>query len=340
MKFGFDKIKFSKILLWILPTIFGMLIGIWKIIISYQTGMQIDLNIILSFLYTTLFGFCITCTVWAVTIQFAFWQNKSITMQHEYWDITMGKIPSDEIIKSQIGEKSKYLLLYLANERSKINKNFRLIINDGIWELSTVQLYEVICDSMKLAQKMKILDQDIRRWFELCVPCNEVSNSSTSFNYSKRFLEIVQKRVEIKKDTRFTIKRIFIINSILLPPTKDIMSSNVVKTLNAIWEEEDKYFIDKENNQGTAYLLSSELDNLQRDGVREYKDFVLLDSEICFNEDINYQFQGDSIPSHDTKGAIIINETKINNMECLFDELWKRAHKRYDLSKIKSLQQN
>ena len=267
----------------------------------------------------------------------------------------LGGLPSVEVIKLLVPFKlPPHFTRYLSNERDNQQCGIETLKRDGRWPLSTARLYEVILTSISQSSKIHIIDQDIRRWYEILrsencsLPNNDFKLiTSTTFNYSWSILEHVNKTLISKSTKLKALQRIFIINPEgvsaftdrdcqLAKKGADWSELNpATQVIVLLWAFEQRMREYRSNNRknkkhendliGTRFIQvgSSDITKKKLQRIHNNKDTVLMDSSFCLQEDLVFEVQGSTLTSEDTQSTLLINEGAIQESERLFDEVWK-----------------
>lgn len=332
-------LTWRRYLLWT-PTVIGALVGAWLLLKDIPQGQSV-----VTLVFTTLFGLILTGVATALSTESHRISDLTARKFHEAVTVTLGDIPDAIAVQALYGgEMGPLLRLHLTDAKERIHKAKAGYQSEGKIPLTTPESYEAIVRGMKRAGSIKILDNDIRRWYELldCMKedCELKNLTSATFNYSRTILSDVGKRARNDKSLQGVTRTFLVCNNHvdcltdgdlgLLQGGEDITkTSEATQVLLCIWRFEEwcrkqrQAKLLPEIPFESKVLFWGSCPQTLKDQVYTFKDFVVLDDEMCFQEDLVPTDQASEFSSRDSQSYILVNhhtESHVHKMTEFYDE--------------------
>lgn len=233
---------------------------------------------------------------------------------------------------------SRILMNYLAKEKRDIESGYRDLNQQRFYSFSTSRLYEAIVETIEKesCHEVQIIDHDINRWLEI-VPHDEghrrarENMSTASFNYGKTILAHIRNRAldnQLKE-----LRRIFVVSRSEVSPCEEkhkkiAQDPHPAHVLRLIANQEELLAEKLKEKNITAsietrYCIYDDLatnDEVLRNKLLDYKDFVIINSEVCFWEDLTITHRQESFR---TKARAYVDRDYIARAKKeLFEPLW------------------
>lgn len=332
------------------PTWIGFLAGSWLLLRHPAVD---DLEVrrdAVDLVVMTLFGATVSAVLWAIDRHLENRRTSSLAKQYEVVREAMGLIPSTETLRGLIGDQPTIFLNYLASERERQEKGLYSLRHNQKWPLTTPRAYETIIDFLQQADDFVIVDQDIRRWFEILESPEEgqSAETSTTFNYSQYILDITSKRLAVDRSLT-AYRRVFMVNDHVLDCLREEDAARewhllpaATRVLLKIWEFERRLFAAARTpaeRMGSRVILVRRhpTSPTLHDKVHRFKDIVVIDGQVCLQEDLLYEMQGSPKTSFLTESWLISGGDFVKGSRDYFESLWSRAKGAHDFPHYREL---
>jgi len=344
---GTHTSKAVKRVIVILPTLFALAYGLFALWRKKATGAAGG-GELLAFVEPTIYGVFVSVLVWASQsgVRDALEGNAKrqlkalrdyLHAQTDSFQAILGKSPSPDLCRllfADLGELPPLFVSFLAKERDLQNVGLETLRNNGRWPLSTARAYEAITDCMTAAKTILIVDQDIRRWYEILEKGRAgLQWSSNTINYSEHILQMLIEGSLDRDPLIEEMRRVFIIPATSGGEASENIDNNSHDVLEHIWDIERQILADREERGlpqlkrfGTRFFI---VDHSQLTGasvllnrINRFRDYVVFDRSICFEEDVLYSTKHSS---RLTGSAVLMAPPDIEEREAFFDQLWATA---------------
>jgi hypothetical protein len=268
--------------------------------------------------------------LWAIRALVESGQREKSARHFNEVEEAIALVPPRELMRSLVGPLPEPVLQYVARERELQKAGFLTLKHEGVWELPTPRAYESLVHFLRHAKHVQIVDHDIRRWFELLNQPQQKAITSTTFNYSQHILGVAEDR--LKKGELQSYRRIFMLNEKLpcdlakLDQWKKM--DPAVQVLLTIWEFEERLRNAHRHKDvlGTRILVNNPGDTgTLAQQIRNYKDLVIVDGDVCVYEDLHCDRQTDNNSSFETHSWLYTREDYVGQRLEFFEELWPLA---------------
>lgn len=228
------------------------------------------------------------------------WNTKIIEKFKDAMGEKLGEIPSSEFLNEKYGTLPDLFIDYLSNEKTHIQDGFKQLADKKEWSLITARSYQGITNCLRIANHIDIIDQDIRRWTEI-----SLALSKHTFNPSQEILAITADRLRSSKNILYH-RRVFMVKDDFVEQLEKEISAEtllewkdidlIVKILLIVWDFEKRIETKRDEEPelpnlkgfGTRVFRHKDFPNDMKHGLQEYKDIVILDNNMIFQEDLLY----------------------------------------------------
>jgi hypothetical protein len=336
--------RLANFLFFTTPTWSGALLGAWAL---FRDAVPAHTRNVVDFVVLIFVGVTITLLMWAIDRRADARRVAQQAQQYNQVREAMGLIPSPQLIRGLVGSQPESFLQFLASERATQERGFNLLKSNQKWPLTTPRAYETIIHFLKDAEEFLIIDQDIRRWFEILDQEGQQVETSTTFNYSQYILDLTEKAVERRKLRSY--KRVFMVNSHALSCLQNEHAAHDIRAmppatrvLLTIWDFESRLQPVLGDNCGSRIMLMrpTSANPLQRQRIAHYKDVVLVNQEVCMQEDLLYESQSSPRTSFLTESFMYTGGELVKDGPDFIGELWQKALGPEDFPAFKSHLEN
>jgi hypothetical protein len=249
---------------------------------------------------------------------------------------------------------------FLIKERRWQQDGIVRLREQGQWPITTADNYEFIGYVLPKATNVDILDQDIRRWFEVLGDGNP--QTSTTFNYSNEILCTIFKTLVAKDSSVDKIRRVFAIWSPEIPCFTDADMNKIVSSnfgFDAVWVDLSKAtrvllllwgveaIFNRPSRQGGP-KCETRFRNFSRNesatplfkSTLSCQDFVMIDYNLCSVEEFHFEKQSSRNSSFQTESHLAIfgherSKEKMEFRKRAFSELWNDQKTKMFLTQFK-----
>lgn len=278
----------------------------------------------------SIYGFLVAVTVPALLYVTKNWKNDVLKDVEGALNRKLGEIPPKEYLNRVYGPLPKLFIDYISKERKDSIDGLKLLDEKREWTLTTARSYEGIANALNNADHIDIIDQGIKRWREITY-----TSSGNTFNYSHEILATTSKRLNDRKDNLY-LRRVFMVKDVLVEQLEKEISDGTslewkdikpaVKILLIIWNFEKRIEakrvglrLPKLNGDCTRVLKLSDLPLAMVSDWKKYKDIVILDKEMIFQEEL---LCDQDKSSNETNSKIIVKDDYLKGASEFFDKIW------------------
>jgi hypothetical protein len=246
-----------------------------------------------------------------------------------------GPLPPTEMLKSEFGIHSELFHGYFDEEGRRVRDNLGKLHSERTWRLSDSPIYSAVTNLIPRAQQIQIVDQDIRRWYEILPADNVSPGDGPATTYSSRTILLELGKQMLGADEHGDFRRVFVIDpkqlnykSYTSPKWKDL--NRPLQVLLVIWTFEQKIALMRKEARKKALANMGTLvfDNLTlstRKSLDKIEDVVIFNKELCVRESVTYDIQAKSVYLPPQPGRIITDRTLVSEARDGFDVLWSNC---------------